>query len=135
MNTFLEYILPTLRTCLGLILSALGAYAVTYINKKKQEISANIDDKDVKKYIQMVADTVISCVIATNQTYVEALKKDNAFTADAQKAAFDMTYKNVMSILSKDCLLFLSTFTEDVEKYIKNLIEADVNYNKKVRVE
>jgi hypothetical protein len=31
----------------------------------------------------MLANTIISCVTATNQTYVEALKKDNAFTIEA----------------------------------------------------
>jgi len=129
-NQFLEYILPTLGTCLGVIITALGAYVVTYINKKKEEISQNITNEKGKKYLDMVSETIIKCVIATNQTYVDALKKENAFTAEAQKEAFNRTFNNVMNILSEDCLLYLETITNDVEEYIKNEIEAEVNLNK-----
>lgn len=129
-NQFLEYILPTLGTCLGVIITALGAYVVTYINKKKEEISQNMTNEKGKKYLDMVSETIIKCVIATNQTYVDALKKENAFTAEAQKEAFNRTFNNVMNILSEDCLLYLETITNDVEEYIKNEIEAEVNLNK-----
>ena len=129
-DQFLEYILPTLGTCLGVIITALGAYVVTYINKKKEEISQNITNEKGKKYLDMVSETIIKCVIATNQTYVDALKKENAFTAEAQKEAFNRTFNNVMNILSEDCLLYLETITNDVEEYIKNEIEAEVNLNK-----
>ena len=127
---FLDYILPTLGTCLGVIITALGAYAATYINKKKEEINQNINSEIGKKYINMVSDTIIKCVIATNQTYVDALKKENAFTPEAQKEAFNRTFNNVMSILSKDCLLYLESITNDAEEYIKNQIEAEVRLNK-----
>ena len=127
---FLDYILPTLGTCLGVIITALGAYVVTYINKKKEEINQNISSEKGKKYVNMVSDTIIKCVIATNQTYVDALKKENAFTPEAQKEAFNRTFNNVMSILSEDCLLYLESITNDAEEYIKNQIEAEVRLNK-----
>lgn len=127
---FLEYILPTLGTCLGVIITALGAYVVTYINKKKEAITQNIKDEKGKKYINMVSDTIVKCVIATNQTYVDALKKENAFTPEAQKEAFKKTFDSVMAILSEDCLLYLETITNDAEEYIKSQIEAEVKLNK-----
>lgn len=51
------------------------AYIVKFINAKSAEIQHNVDNDNADKYIAMVADTISACVIATNQTYVEALKK------------------------------------------------------------
>ena len=40
----------------------------------------------------MLEETIVNCVLTTNQTYVSNLKKDNMFDAEAQKNAFKMTY-------------------------------------------
>ena len=87
------------------------------------------------KYIAMVTDTISACVIATNQTYVEALKKQNAFTAEAQKEAFQLTYNAVMAILTDDAKDYLAEIYGDVAAYITNKIEAEVNISKIVPVE
>jgi hypothetical protein len=77
-----------------------------------------------------LSDTIISCVIATNQTYVNALKDKNMFDAAAQKEAFTRTYDAVMSILSIDAVKFLNGAVGDLDAYIRKTIEAQVNLNK-----
>ena len=76
------------QVCIIPLLGVLTAYIVKFINVKSAEIQTNIDNDMADKYIAMVTETISACVIATNQTYVEALKKENAFTAEAQKEAF-----------------------------------------------
>lgn len=83
----------------------------------------------------MVTDTVTACVIATNQTYVEALKKKNAFTPEAQKEAFELTYNAVMAILTEDAKKYLAEIYGDVAIYITAKIEAEVNLSKIIPVE
>ena len=78
----------------------------------------------------MLNDTIANCVIATNQTYVEALKKENAFTADAQKAAFEKTYQAVIATLSEEAQKYLPEVVGDLQTYITQKIEASVNQNK-----
>ena len=78
----------------------------------------------------MLGDTIEKCVIATNQTYVNSLKEQNAFDIEAQKNAFKMTADAVMSILSEEAICYISCFVEDIEKYIEQCIEAAVNKNK-----
>ena len=80
--------------------------------------------------MEMLSETITNCVIATNQTYVEALKNKNAFDAAAQKEAFDMTYKAVMNIISQDAMDFLNEAVGDLDEYIRKTIEAQVNFNK-----
>lgn len=130
MNEILNNISPILSNVLILIITALSSYIVTYINKKKKALQLEMDNMLAIKYTDMIEKTIIDCVNATNQTYVEALKKDNAFTKEAQAEAFNRTLNSVMKILSDDCLEYLATVTTDVNAYIYNKIEAEVNYAK-----
>lgn len=130
MNEILNNISPILSNVLILIITALSSYIVTYINKKKKALQLEMDNMLAIKYTDMIEKTIIDCVNATNQTYVEALKKDNAFTKEAQVEAFNRTLNNIMKILSKDCLEYLATITTDVNAYIYNKIEAEVNFQK-----
>lgn len=121
---------PAFIDMLVLVLTALCGYLLTYINKKKQALQQDINNELVTKYTDLIEQTIIDCVTATNQTYVEALKKEGAFTKEAQREAFSRTLNNIMSILTEDCYEYLTTITSDVDKYIANKIEAEVNFAK-----
>lgn len=123
-----------LQVCVIPLLGVLTAYAIKFINFKSLEIQNQIDNDLTDKYIAMIADTISACVMATNQTYVEVLKKQNAFTAEAQKEAFNLTYNAVMSILTNDAKDYLAEIYGDVSAYITNKIEAEVNINKIIPV-
>lgn len=132
---WLPLLYEILQVCIIPLLGILTAYIVKFINVKSSEIQANVDNDMADKYIAMVTDTISACVIATNQTYVEALKKQNAFTAEAQKEAFQLTYNAVMAILTDDAKDYLTEIYGDVAAYITNKIEAEVNISKIVPVE
>lgn len=132
---WLPLLYEILQVCIIPLLGVLTAYIVKFINMKSVEIQANVDNDMADKYIAMIADTVSACVIATNQTYVEALKKENAFTAEAQKEAFNLTYNAVMAILTDEAKEYLAEIYGDVAAYITNKIEAEVNISKIVPVE
>lgn len=130
MTTFLETLNPILTELLCAVLTFLLTYLITLVRKKKKALQAGIDSDLAHKYLDMLENTIVDCVKATNQTYVETLKKNNAFTKEAQEEAFERTLMNVMSILSTDCIEYLETITSDVDAYICNKIEAEVNFQK-----
>jgi hypothetical protein len=80
---WLALLYQILEVCIIPLLGLLTAYAIKFFNAKSAEIQNKVDNDTADKYIQMLTDTVASCVLATSQTYVEALKKDNAFTKEA----------------------------------------------------
>ena len=121
---------PAIIDAFVLVLTALGGYCFTYINKKKQELQQKMDNELVTKYTNMLEETIIACVAATNQTFVDSLKKQGAFDEAAQKEAFTQTYNNVMAILNADCYKYLTEVVSDIEVYITNKIEAEVNFAK-----
>lgn len=116
--------------CVIPLLAIITRSLVIYISTKKDELKNKTDNELAKKYLDLLNDTIANCVIATNQTYVEALKKENAFTADAQKAAFEKTYQAVIATLSEEAKKYLPEVVGDLQTYITQKIEASVNQNK-----
>lgn len=128
---WLNLLADIFEVCIIPLLGVLTAYAVKYIQVKSAEITEKTDNALADKYTVMLADTISACVLATNQTYVEALKKQGSFDAEAQKVAFNMTLDAVMTILSDDAKEYLSEVFGDLNSYITSQIEASVNVNKK----
>ena len=101
-------------------------YIIGLIKTKKQAILEQVDSDIAAKYIGLLEQTIIDCVIATNQTYVNSLKQQGKFDAEAQKVAFEKTYTAVMAILTEDAKEYLGYALGDLEVYVTNKIESTV---------
>ena len=129
---WLSLLYQVLEVCVIPLLGILTAYAIRYINIKSEEIQAKVDNDIADKYIALLTDTISACVMATNQTYVEALKKQGAFTIEAQKEAFNLTFNAVMLVLTDEAKDYLTEIYGDLTTYITSKIEAEVNLNKNI---
>lgn len=107
----------------------LTAYIIVLIKNKTKQITDKTDSDLADKYINMLSETIQTCVIATNQTYVNNLKKENMFDAEAQKTALNMTADAVKQILSADAQKYLNDAYGDVSALILQKIEAEVAQN------
>ena len=125
-----ELITQIFEVCIIPLIGVLTAFFVKFVNAKSAELTAKIENETEKKYLQMLNDTITDCVMATTQTYVDSLKKQDAFTADAQKMAFTMTYTSVMNLLTQEAQEYLNEAVGDLNLYITQKIEAEVNMNK-----
>lgn len=118
------------RLCVVPLLAVLTTYLVNYIKAKSNELAEKSDNELEQKYMLMLAETIADCVLATNQTYVEALKNQNAFDKNAQEEAFRKTYESVMAVLSEDAKAYLANAYGDLSIYLTQKIEAEVNKSK-----
>ena len=125
-----ELIKQIFEVCLFPLLGVLTTFLILFINKKSQELKATTDNELYHKYIDMLEETVVNCVIATNQTYVDSLKKQGKFDLEAQKEAFSRTYNQVMLILADDAKVYLESAVGDLNAYITNMIETQVKLNR-----
>ena len=116
--------------CIVPLLAIAVACLVAYIKSKTDELNEKHNNELLTKYTNMLSQTVIDCVITTNQTYVEALKGQNKFDEEAQKKAFEMTYNSVLTILNEDAKEYLASIYGDLGAYLTTLIEAEVKRNK-----
>ena len=120
-----------LNLCVVPLIGVLSFYLVQYIKAKGNEIASKVDSELASKYILMLTTTITDCVVATNQTYVEALKKEGKFDKEAQNKAFQMTYNAIMDILTEDAKEYLNNLYGDLSLYLSKRIEAEVVANKK----
>jgi hypothetical protein len=111
-------------------LIAASGYLVSWIHAKKEELKLKTKNETTNKYIDMLDRTISECVVATTQTYVDALKKEGRFDGEAQKIAFQKTFDAVMDILTDDAKEYLGEAVKDLNAYITNKIEANVKYSK-----
>lgn len=118
------------QTLVPVVLLALSTVIIYYTGVliktgKDKSKSALVD-----KYLSMLEITITNAVLATTQTYVDAMKKQNAFDEEAQKKAFNMTYEAVMKVLTDEAKLYLESAVGDLNTYITNQIEATVKMTK-----
>lgn len=112
------------EVCIIPLLGILTTYFIVFIKNKSNELKEVTDNELYRKYIDLLQDTIVRCVVATNQTYVENLKNKNAFDKEAQEEAFKMTYDAVMVILTDDAKEYLNNAVGDLQLYVTKLIEA-----------
>lgn len=129
---WMELLTQIFQLCIVPLIGVLTTFLVNYLKKKSAELQEKTDSELAKKYMQMLTDTICVCVMATNQTYVDALKKQGKFDKEAQEQAFQMTLNAVLAILSQEAQDYLTSIYGDLNAYITQLIEAQVNQCKQV---
>lgn len=128
----MELITQIFEVCIIPLLGVLTTFLVRYINAKMKVLADTTNDEKQKKYIEMLNNTITDCVIATTQTYVDTLKKQGKFDKEAQEQAFLMTFNAVSSLLTEESKKYLNEAIEDLDLYIKQKIESEVNINKTI---
>ena len=123
----MEIVTIILEVAIIPLLIALTGYLVAFIKSKTKEITDRVENDKADKYIYMLSNTITKCVTATNQTYVDGLKKDNAFTKEAQQEALKKTADAVLAFLSDEAKAYLPTIVGDLNTYILTQIESEVN--------
>ena len=118
------------QTLLPLVLTALSVALIFYIDNKIEEEKKKSDSDVTDKYLTMLQSTIEDAVLATTQTYVEALKNKNMFDKEAQQQAFKLTYDAIMKVLTDDAKKYITSAVGDLETYITNKIESTVNLSK-----
>ena len=128
----MEMLTQIFEVCIIPLLGVLTAYFIKYVNAKSAELDTKVKNETQKKYLEMLNSTITDCVIATTQTYVDSLKKQGTFDAEAQKVAFTMTYESVVKLLTDEAAEYLNEAVGDLQLYITQKIEAEVNLNKTI---
>ena len=131
----MDLITQIFEVCIIPLMGILTAYFVKWIGVKTEELKEETKNEKTEKYLDMLNNTITNCVIATTQTYVDTLKAQGAFDIEAQKTAFTMTYEAVAKLLTDEAAEYLNEAVGDLNLYITQKIEAEVNLNKTIKFE
>lgn len=104
---------------IGVLLTGLGTLITFLINKY-------IKNDKLKTILSSLNETVRNAVSEVYQTYVEALKKDGMFDAEAQKEALSRALEIIKTNLPSDVMAWVQDNYTDIDAYFKSLIEAAI---------
>ncbi len=127
-----ETLSTILKVVLVPILPLLTTYIIYWLKIKVDELKEKINNEKFNKYLDILHELITSNVMMVNQTFVDALKKDEIFTKENQIEAFNLVKTNVLNSLTKVGYNILANVIEDLDTYINTEIEAAVRLNKKV---
>ena len=107
----------------SIIVTALASCGVTELTKL---INYKIKDANAKEMLSSAVTTVSDVVKQVYQTYVEALKGQNAFTAEAQKEALAKALETIEAILPEKVKAYLTDNFGNMEAWLTTQIEAAI---------
>ena len=127
---WLDLLRAIVEVCLIPILGIVAKYIVSFISAKINNIKEKTKSEKVARLLDSANSIIGDCVMATTQTYVEALKDKDVFDAEAQKEAFRITYETIVTLLTQEMKDAIINNFGDFQLYLTQQIEAQVNYQK-----
>ena len=120
-------------TCLLPLIGIICSYGIAFMQKKVKEMQVNANNDLFNKYSDMLMGIVETCVIATNQTYVDELKEQGRFGPEEHDIAYHKTFDAIKALLTEEMQKVLTEVYTDLDFYISQLIQEQVNVIKFTR--
>lgn len=101
-----------------------------YLSNLSKEKINSIENYKVRDAVARLLDIISKCVGATNQTYVNELKENGKFDRNSQEEAWNTTKAAIENILDNESKEILNKAYGDLNAYINQTIEDEVNRQK-----
>jgi hypothetical protein len=108
----------------------LVAFVVKLLKTKAEQATIKINNDLVRRYLQEAVDVVLQAVAYTSQTYVDTLKKQGKFDAEAQKMAFNTAKDLALQLLTEDAKEMITDLYGDLTTWLDTKIEQTVREQK-----
>ena len=127
----MEFLMELLKIVIMIVVpvatSVLTYYAQKYFNQLIDENVSNEMEATLTKGFQILMDSVNY----VQQTYVDSLKKQDKFTVEAQKEAFELAKKRAIELMNQHTQDAIIHIYGNLDTYIDTMIESIINQNKK----
>ncbi len=113
------------------VLTVVGGFVVRWINAKV----AGVKDEKIRKILSGAKDIVFDGVKYTYQTYVEEIKGTTVWDKEAQATAMKKTVDYVKTTLTQQAKDYIVANYGDLEAWIKQQAEVQINNAKNKKSE
>lgn len=127
----MEMIKDLLYILITATVPVLTTYVCKFLYAKWTESKVKIENEKVSTTLDSVVTMVLGVVEATNQTFVDELKKKGEFTEEAAAEAFKISKDKALTLLSIEAAGIITEVYGDIDVYLDTLIEATVKQLKK----
>ena len=121
--------------CLYIVVSTvtpiIAGFVAALIKQKINAITSEMKNKKMGQYIETAVGVLTDAVLEVEQTYVDELKKEGAFTPEAQEAAKNQALAIAKRLITKEGKDAIITVYGDFEAFALTKIEALVKQGKK----
>lgn len=107
----------------GIILAGLATWGVERLTAF---LNSKIKNTKALQYSIDALNIVSNAVKSTYQTYVQALKDKDIFTAEAQKLALNMAVNQAQAQLSSELKKYIKNNFGDINAWITSQVEASL---------
>lgn len=126
----MEIILTNILKAMLIFVSFALSYGICrFANARTKQIES-ITGYEYSDVLWRIESIVESCVIETNETFVNKLKEKGEFTKEKQIEAFNKTFETAYSEISNDMIELLEDEGVNVANLITTLIEKMVKLRK-----
>lgn len=127
----MEFIKDILYILITAAVPVLTTYVCKFLYAKWTEGKVKIENDKISNTLDNVVSMVLDVVEATNQTFVDELKKKGEFTEEAAAEAFQISKDKALTMLSVEAAYIITEVYGDINVYLDTLIEATVKQLKK----
>lgn len=121
-----------LITVLLAVIPILTTQITKYLDSKTKQVKEITKDEEINKYIDYANEAIKQVVLSVKQTFVDTLKKQDAFSEERQKEAFEKAKSQILMILTKESKEALQLAYEDIDIWLNTKIESLIQEKKKV---
>ena len=126
-----DFVTTLLAAVISTAITVATPYFVAFLKRKGTQAAEQAKNEKSKQYIAEATKAVTTAVTAVSQTYVDALKKENAFTKEAQTEALQKAKDTTLAIMSIEAKDFIAAAYDDLDTFLTAKIEEAVRVQKK----
>lgn len=112
---------PIFWSIIGIVLSGLATWLTTFVVSL---LNQKIKDKKIARWSRELFQIIMNAVQAVFQEFVDTMKKNGTWNAEAAVEAKERAYKIIVSQLTPELKNYISENFGDMKDYLMNQIEA-----------
>ena len=105
-------------------------HVIEYLKFKRSQMEVDAEKVKYQTYLDEALEAIYKSVKKVNQTFVDTLKAQGKFDAEAQSQAFATAWEDAIILMGKEAVEFLMDKMDDFELWMEVQVEAAVNDNK-----
>lgn len=125
-----ELLMTIIQVVIIPAIPVLVTFLVKLLKAKADQTTTKINNELARQYLQEAIDAVLQAVTYVSQTYVDSLKKQGKFDAEAQKKAFTTAKDIALQLLTEDAKNLITDLYGDLTVWLDTKIEQTVKEQK-----
>lgn len=128
--TFNEFIQQLMYLVITGILPFVTVYFANFVKSIIQKNKDNIESEQVQNLIDYAGEAISVAVMTVSQTYVDTMKRQGKFDAEAQAIAKQMAIDKAKELISREMKSAIESVYTNFDAYLDNYIETVVRESK-----